>query len=232
MPVLAPQMKDDQPGRPHAVRRDPPASHRTAGPIPAPSVPAFPHHPHHGGGAAQPQTPPGEWRGDHGQKRQRKSPGLPDRKPDGGNQKEGVRRKHRDHQAGRRPYRQIQRRIECRTLSIHVPVRISRIRRAIISRFGSSGREEPSNHSQSIGSSHSKSRKKSARPASSKSPYPSVRNRSRSTSSSFMPRRQSQRIRASATALQQHLLGLGDRFGRIQALGTGVGAIHDRMAAI
>src|SRR5688572_16317514 len=32
--------------------------------------------------------------------------------------------------------------------------------------------------------------------------------------------------------LQQHLLGLGDRLGGVEALRAGVGAVHDRVAAI
>jgi hypothetical protein len=30
----------------------------------------------------------------------------------------------------------------------------------------------------------------------------------------------------------EHLLGLGDRLGRVEAFRTGLGAIHDRMAAV
>src|SRR5437764_5620725 len=36
----------------------------------------------------------------------------------------------------------------------------------------------------------------------------------------------------SSGSLRDQLLGLGDRFGRVEALGADVGAIHDRMAAI
>src|SRR5688572_12135810 len=37
---------------------------------------------------------------------------------------------------------------------------------------------------------------------------------------------------ASDRPLHQHLLGLGDRLGRVEALGAGVGAVHDRVAAV
>src|SRR5688500_19210215 len=37
---------------------------------------------------------------------------------------------------------------------------------------------------------------------------------------------------ASDRPLHQHLLGLGDRLGRVEALGADVRAVHDRVAAI
>src|SRR5438132_324286 len=36
----------------------------------------------------------------------------------------------------------------------------------------------------------------------------------------------------SALALDEHLLDLGDRLRRVEILGTHVGAVHDRMAAV
>src|SRR5689334_6624690 len=39
-------------------------------------------------------------------------------------------------------------------------------------------------------------------------------------------------LATSATPLDQHLLDLADRLGGVEALGTGFGAVHDRVATI
>src|SRR5258708_6234410 len=46
------------------------------------------------------------------------------------------------------------------------------------------------------------------------------------------PNSTSASLKRSNRALDHHLLDLGDRLGRIEALGAGLGAIHDGVAAI